>query len=80
MDLTSAEIGNNYIVTRDEEINAVYRKGGLDSLKETYFRENGVQKEMPIKNKKYLASLFFENCVISWIDDYTGYLIIKESY
>lgn len=70
---------SNYIVTTDAEIKGVYEKG-LDSLKARYFNSSSVQKEMPIENINYLVSLLFENCIISWVDDYTGYIVIKEDY
>jgi len=80
LSFSSEDVGVNYIVTDDSVITEVYRQGRVNGLRKRYFLENGVQKDIPLENKKYLAVLLFENCVVSWIDDYTGYLIIKETY
>lgn len=68
---------DKYVVRYDKEIDQVYKKG-IDSLLTTYF-SNNVAK-MPIYNKGFMASILFENCIISWVDDYSGSMVIKTDY
>jgi len=78
--LAREEIGHNYSVKSDNGVKKVYEQG-IDSLKNVYFQKNGAKRhEVIIDNPNYIASLLFENCIISWIDDETGYMIIKEKY
>lgn len=68
---------DKYIVQYDKEIGQVYKKG-IDSLLVTYF-SNNVAK-IPFDNKGFMASVLFENCIISWVDDYSGSMVIKTDY
>jgi len=66
-----------YKIQADPSIDSVYKQG-LDSLLIKYF-PNGFSVSH-VENKRYMASILYENCIISWVDDYTGSMIIKRDY
>lgn len=75
LELTNNEINDDQIVVPDVKIKNLYT-AGLDTLIDTYF-VNGVQNDRAIENKNYLVSILFENCIISWIDDESGFIVIS---